>query len=121
MSERKTYYFRARLDQLTAQFKRTVERAEQIPSDRRAHFSVAEERMRDSVATAARARISVVLKQLRVAHNLTYEDIQAHTGLSQQLLWDVEYNERRLTLNELEKIANCYQLRVGDILGVDVE
>ena len=121
MSERKTYDLRGRLNQLNDTFKRTIERVELIPDDLTPSVIVVEEQMREAISIAARNRIGQALKQLRMAHNLSYGDLQSRTGLSQQLLWDVEYKERRLTLSELRAIANCYQLTVGDILGIDLE
>lgn len=121
MSERKTYDFRNQLDQLTTRYKRIIDRVEQVPSDRDTHIVVVEEQIRDSVTVAARSRVSQALKQLRLAHGYSYADLQQRTSLSQQLLWDLEYNERRLTLDELRVLAACYQMRPGDILGVDIE
>lgn len=121
MSDRKTYDAQNRLDQLTTQFKQTVERITHVPSERDATVVVTEERMRDSVSVAARSRVSQALKQLRLAHNFSYADIQQRTNLSQQLLWDMEYKERRLTLEELRILAACYQLKPGDILGIDID
>ena len=52
---------------------------------------------------------------------LTYDEVQAETGLSQQTLFDVEYKTRRLTLAELRLLAACYDVGVSDILGVEIE
>ena len=77
--------------------------------------------MRDSVQTAARNRLSIAIRQLRAAYGLSYEEIQAQTGLSQQLLWDLEYKDHRLTLAELNKLAACFDMTASDLLGVDLE
>lgn len=121
MSERRTYEFRNRLEEISARFKRTSERIEQIPRERETTIIVVEEQMRDSVAIAARSRVGQALKQLRLAHGFSYADLQQRTNLSQQLLWDVEYNERRLNLEELRRLAECYQIKPGDILGIDID
>ncbi|MEM7128045.1 MAG: helix-turn-helix transcriptional regulator [Chloroflexota bacterium] len=121
MDERQIYPLQGRLNQLNERFKRTLERVEQVPTDRDPKVIIVEEQMRASILVAARNRVSQSLKQLREAHNLSYGDLQAKTGLSQQLLWEVEYKERRLTLTELKALASCYQLSAGDILGVDLE
>lgn len=79
------------------------------------------ERTRATVSTLARSRVSQILRQLRAAHGLSYEQIQQRTGLSQQLLFDVEYKDRRLTLGELRRLLDCYDIHVNDVLGVDVD
>lgn len=79
------------------------------------------DRTRAAIRRLARSRISQILRQLRAAHGLSYEEIQQRTGLSQQMLFDVEYKERRLTLEELRKLAECYAVSVSDILGLDFE
>ena len=79
------------------------------------------ERTRQAIRLLARSRVSAILRQLRAAHGFTYEHIQQRTGLSQQLLFDVEFKERRLTLDELRRLADCYGAGVADILGVDVD
>ena len=79
------------------------------------------DRTRAAVRKLARSRISQILRQLRASHGLTYEEIQQRTGLSQQMLFDVEYKERRLTLDELRRLAECYRISVSDILGLDFE
>jgi hypothetical protein len=76
---------------------------------------------RTSIRLLARSRVSAILRQLRAAHGLTYEQIHEQTGLAQQVLFDVEFKERRLTLDELRTLAMCYGVGVNDILGVDVE
>ena len=69
----------------------------------------------------ARTRVSQMLSQLRAARGLTYEQVRKQTGLPMQLVYDVEYRERRLTLDELRLLAACYEVSVNDILGIDVE
>ena len=44
----------------------------------------------------------------------------ADSGLSQQLLYDVEYGDRRLLLHELILLAECYGVSADDVLGVDL-
>jgi hypothetical protein len=77
--------------------------------------------IRDSIRQLSRARVSEILRQLRAAHGLAYADVQSQTGLSQQLLFDIEYKDRRLTLDELRRLAACYQVSVDDILGIDLD
>lgn len=78
-------------------------------------------RVQEALRLLARSRVSDLLRQLRAALNLSYADVHAMTGLSQQLLYDVEFKDRRLTLDELRLLADCYRVSVNDLLGVDVE
>lgn len=80
-----------------------------------------EAKVRDAVRQSARSRVGATLRQLRAARRLSYDAIREQTGLSQQLLYDVEYRERRLTLDELRLLAECYGVSADDVLGVDVE
>ncbi len=76
---------------------------------------------RESVRQLARSRIASILRQLRAVHGYSYEQVAEQTGLSQQLLFDVEYKDRRLTMPELQALATCYQISPSDILGIDLE
>ena len=75
----------------------------------------------ESLRRLARARVALMLRQLRAAYGLTYSQVQADTGLAQQVLFDVEFKDRRLTLAELRLLAECYKISISDILGVDVD
>lgn len=77
--------------------------------------------VRESVRRLSRARVALLLRQIRAAAGMTYAQVQTDTGLSQQLLFDVEFKDRRLTLGELRILADCYHVSVNDILGADVE
>ena len=81
----------------------------------------ADELLRSSIRQSARSRISGVLRQLRAAHGLTYEDIHDATGLSQQLLFDIEFKDQRLTLEQLDLLTQLYNYSLSDILGVDID
>lgn len=81
----------------------------------------APERTRQSIRTLSRSRIAQELRQLRAAFGYTYEELQSRTGISQQTLFDFEFKERRLTLDELRLLAECYEVSVGDLLGVEME
>ncbi|MEJ5248282.1 MAG: helix-turn-helix transcriptional regulator [Caldilinea sp.] len=80
-----------------------------------------EAKVRAAVSQMARSRISATLRQLRAARSLSYDAVRERTGLSQQLLYEVEYGSRRLTLGELMLLAECYGVSADDILGVDLE
>lgn len=77
--------------------------------------------LRDAVRLVARSRISQTLSQLRAARGLSYEQVRQQTGLSMQYLYDIEYRDRRLTLDELRRLAVCYDVSVNDILGIDLD
>jgi len=76
---------------------------------------------RESVRQLSRNRVAALLRQLRAVHGFSYAQVQEATGLSQQLLFDMEYKDRRLTFAELRALAQCYQVSAGDILGIDVD
>ncbi|HQY90971.1 helix-turn-helix transcriptional regulator [Caldilinea sp.] len=80
-----------------------------------------EAKVRAAVSQAAVSHVSATLRQLRAARHLSYDAIRERTGLSQQLLYDVEYRNRRLTLDELRLLAECYGVSADDVLGVNVE
>jgi len=73
------------------------------------------------VRQAAANRVSATLRQLRVDHGYSYEQQRDMTGLSLQVLYDIEFKKRRLTVHELGLLAQCYELDASDILGVDLE
>jgi hypothetical protein len=84
-------------------------------------YQKVERNIRDSIRQLSRQRVSDLLRQLRAAHGLTYEQVNERTGLTQQLLFDVEFKDRRLTLDEIRLLAECYQVSVDDILGINVD
>ena len=84
-------------------------------------FQKVERNIRDSIRQLSRQRVSDLLRQLRAAHGLSYEQVSERTGLSQQLLFDVEFKDRRLTLDEVRLLADCYQVSVDDLLGIDID
>ena len=84
-------------------------------------YQKSERNVRDSIRQLSRQRVSDLLRQLRAAHGLSYEQVNQRTHLSQQLLFDVEFKDRRLSLDELRRLADCYQVSVNDLLGIDVD
>ncbi len=84
-------------------------------------YQETERHVRESIRQLSRARISQLLRQLRATHGLSYAQVQANTGLTQQLLFDVEYGDRRLTLDQLRRLAECYHVSVEDLLGIDMQ
>ena len=81
----------------------------------------AEPAINDSLRKLSRARVALILRQLRAAHGLSYAQVQTDTGLSQQLLFDMEFGDARLTLDQLIRLADCYNISVDDILGINIE
>lgn len=84
-------------------------------------YQEVERSIRDSIRQLSRQRVSDILRQLRAAHGLSYEQISERTGLTQQLLFDVEFKDRRLTLDEIRLLADCYHVGIDDILGINVD
>jgi ribosome-binding protein aMBF1 (putative translation factor) len=84
-------------------------------------YQKVERNIRDSIRQLSRQRVSDLLRQLRAAHGLSYEQVNERTGLTQQLLFDVEFKDRRLTLDEIRRLADCYQVSLDDILGINVD
>ena len=75
---------------------------------------------RASVRQLSRVRVAALLRELRAVHGFTYAQIQNETGLSQQLLFDMEFKDRRLTLDELRLLTDLYGVSVGDVLGIEM-
>jgi len=104
------------LDRLRASLTRKARDAAIAPAD-----PLDETKVRAAVSQMARSRVNATLRQLRAARGLSYDAVRERTGLSQQLLYEVEYGSRRLTLNELMLLAECYGVSADDILGIDLE
>lgn len=107
------YYLQSLKEQiakLSYSRQRVTEPAEEAAVDARA-----------SVRQLSRSRVAALLRELRAVHGFTYEQIQNETGLSQQLLFDMEFKDRRLTLDELRLLTGMYGVSVGDVLGIELE
>ena len=77
--------------------------------------------MNRALRQVARNRISQMLSQLRATRGLSYEQVRQQTGLPMQLIYDLEYRDRRLTVDELRLLAACYDVGVNDVLGIDLD
>ena len=108
-------------DSFIRRIQESVSRLVQAPEHMGEPETLDDGRVRKSVRQLSRSRVSQLLRQLRAAHGYSYAQVQADTGLSQQILFDVEFKDRRLTLDELRRLAACYQVSVDDILGVDID
>ncbi len=108
-------------DQLIKRIQETVRTLQRGKGQVLEPVDAGEEKLRQSTRMLARSQLSNMLRQLRAARGYTYEALAADSGLSQQLLFDIEYKERRLTLEELRTLAACYQISINDLLGVDID
>jgi hypothetical protein len=108
-------------ESLLQRLRDSVTRVRQMPERNTAPVPPHEVNVRDAIRQLSRNRISQIVRQLRAARGYTYEQVREKTGLSQQLLYDVEYKDRRLALGELAALARCYEVSVNDILGIDLE
>ncbi|MEZ4733343.1 MAG: helix-turn-helix transcriptional regulator [Caldilineaceae bacterium] len=108
-------------DQLVKRIQETVRNLQRSSRQVLEPIDTNEEKLRHSIRTLARTRVSNTLRQLRAARGYTYEALAAETGLSQQMLFDIEYKERRLSLEELRSLAACYRVNINDLLGVDID
>ena len=91
------------------------------PTRNSAGYQQAATNVRDSVRQLSRQRVSNLLRQLRATHGLSYADVQLATGLPQQLIFDIEFKDHRLALDELRLLADCYRVSIGDILGIEID
>lgn len=108
-------------DQLVRRIQETVRNLQRTKQSVIKPIDTREETLHQSIRTLARTRVSNTLRQLRAMRGYSYEALAAESGISQQLLFDIEYKERRLNLEELRILANCYQVNINDLLGVDVD
>lgn len=108
-------------ESLLDRLRSTVRGLQQTPARSTAPTPLHEINVRDAVRQLARNRVSQTIRQLRAARGYSYAQVQDKTGLSQQLLFDVEYKDRRLNLEELRSLAACFEVSVNDILGIDLE
>jgi hypothetical protein len=108
-------------DSIVQRIRESLSRLGHVPPRISEEYQPAEETLRSSIRRVSQSRISQLLRQLRAAHGLSYADVQEQTGLSQQLLFDIEYKERRIALADLAKLAACYGVSIDDLLGVDLE
>lgn len=108
-------------DGLLQRMRQNLRRVQRLTDVAESRDDLALRQVRDAVRTLARNRVCTALRQLRAVHGLTYEDLQERTGISQQRLWNVEYGEQRLTLDELQRLAPCFNATVADFLGIDLD
>jgi len=60
----------------------------------------------------ARARFAVNLRRARLAQGLSQEELAARAGLHRNYIGSVERNEKNISIDSMERLAN--------VLGVDV-
>jgi transcriptional regulator with XRE-family HTH domain len=61
------------------------------------------------------------LKELRLNHNFTQEYLALNLGISQKSYSNLETGVKKITINLVNKIAICYQIRPMDLVGKLVE
>ncbi len=108
-------------ESIVQRIRESLRRLNQAPERTTESYAGTERNVQEAIRRLSRARVSDILRQLRAAHGLSYADVQLATGLSQQLLFDVEFKDRRLQLDELRRLAQCYRVSVNDILGIIVD
>jgi hypothetical protein len=108
-------------DYLVQRIRESINWLRRTPATTAAPLPKTERSVRDAIRQLSRQRVSDLLRQLRAAQGLTYEQVNERSGLSQQLLFDVEFKDRRLSLDEIRRLADCYQVSVNDLLGIDVD
>jgi hypothetical protein len=108
-------------DHIIQRIRESLNWLRRTPTRTSAPFQKSERNIRDSIRQLSRQRVSDLLRQLRAAHALSYEQVNEQTGLSQQLLFDVEFKDRRLSLDEIRRLAECYHVSVDDLLGIDID
>ena len=108
-------------DQVIQRIRESLNWLRRAPMGSTTPYQKTERDIRDAIRKLSRQRVSDLLRPLRAAHGLSYEQVHDQTGLSQQLLFDVEFKDRRLSLDELHRLAACYQVSVDDLLGVDID
>lgn len=108
-------------EQVAQRIRDTINWLRRTPVQTTTHHQNVEQTVRDSVRQLSRQRVSDLLRQLRAAQGLSYEQVSERTGLTQQLMFDVEFKDRRLSLDEIRLLANCYQVSIDDLLGIDVD
>jgi len=60
----------------------------------------------------ARARFAVNLRSARLEHGFSQEELAARAGLHRNYIGSVERNEKNISIDSMERLAN--------VLGVDV-
>src|SRR5215216_4992720 len=88
-------------DFLVQRIRESVNWLRRTPSHTATPLPKSERNIRDAIRLLSRQRVSDLLRQLRAAQGLSYEEVNERSGLSQQLLFDVEFKDRRLSLEEI--------------------
>lgn len=67
----------------------------------------------------ARRVLAANLRRLRVARDLSQDELAANAGIRQALVSEIEVGSANPTLNSLESIAHALGVTVGDLLAGD--
>jgi transcriptional regulator with XRE-family HTH domain len=65
----------------------------------------------------ARARFAVNLRFARLAIGLSQEELGARSGLHRNYIGSVERNEKNISIDSMERIANVLGVDVVDLLA----
>jgi len=65
----------------------------------------------------ARARFAVNLRSARLANGLSQEELGARAGLHRNYIGSVERNEKNISIDSMERIANVLGVDVVDLLA----
>lgn len=58
---------------------------------------------------------NVVLKNLRIKHGYTYQDMADKLNVCKAYYWQIEHNNRRLNYKLAKEIASIFKLKPDDI------
>ncbi len=61
------------------------------------------------------------LRTLRMAQNLTQEDVAAEAGFSRSYYTEIETGKRNISLLNIEKLAACLQVSLNELLDLNKE
>jgi len=70
-----------------------------------------------STKSTARARFAVNLRKARLAKGLSQEELGAKAGLHRNYIGSVERNEKNISIDAIERLANALGADVLFLLG----
>lgn len=62
-------------------------------------------------------KLGKILRRLRKSQHYTLSEVSETTGLSISFLSDIERGTTRPSLDTLEKLAVCYEIKLSELLG----
>ncbi len=67
--------------------------------------------------TTARSRFAVNLRNTRLLRGFSQEELGARAGLHRNYIGSLERNEKNISIDTIEKIANALDVDLLDLLG----